>query len=107
MYPTILLAAALQDWERYSRAYRGFGHASRAGRSRAGLAGEGPASSPALGVRSDEPEPMPCTRRKPSAGGRGLRGGQGQETARLQEVCERDEQGLIGLEDFPHEHHTQ
>ena len=38
--------------------------------------------------------------RKPSVGGRGLCGGQGQETARLQEVGERDEQGRIGTKDF-------
>jgi len=55
-----------------------------------------------LVVSSDQPEPMPRTRLKPSAGSRGLRGGQGQETARLQEVCERDEQGRIGTEDFRH-----
>jgi hypothetical protein len=53
-------------------------------------------------VNSDQPEHLPRTLRKPSAGGRGLRGGKGQETARLQEVGERDEQGLIGTEDFPH-----
>ena len=52
-------------------------------------------------MRSDHPESMPRPLLQPSAGGRGLRSGQGQETTRLQEVCERDEQGLIGTEDFP------
>jgi len=50
---------------------------------------------------------MPRPLLKPSAGGRGLRGGKGQETARLQEVCEQDEQGRIGTEDFPNEYQTQ
>jgi hypothetical protein len=58
-------------------------------------------------VCADQPEPLPRTLLQPSAGGRGLCSGQGQEPARLQEVCERDEQGRIGTEDFPDEHHAQ
>jgi hypothetical protein len=54
-----------------------------------------------LRVRADQPEPLPRTLLQPSAGGRGLCSGQGQEPARPQEVGERDEQGLIGTEDFP------
>jgi hypothetical protein len=50
---------------------------------------------------------MPRALLKPSVGGRRLRDGQGQEPTRLQEVSERHEQGLIGTEDFPHEHHAQ
>ena len=57
-------------------------------------------------MSSDQPEHMPRTLRKPSASGRGARG-KGQETARLQKVCERDEQGLISTEDFPNEHQPQ
>jgi len=56
---------------------------------------------PALVVRSDQPEPLPRPLLQPSAGGRGLRCGQGQEPARVQEVGERDEQGLIGTDNFP------
>jgi hypothetical protein len=52
-------------------------------------------------VSADQPVHMPRTLLQPSAGGRGLCSGKGQEPARLQEVCERDEQGLIGTEDFP------
>jgi hypothetical protein len=54
-----------------------------------------------LVVRSDQPEPVPRPLLQLSAGGRGLRGGKGQEPARVQEVCQRDEQGLIGTNNFP------
>jgi hypothetical protein len=46
---------------------------------------------------------MSRTLLKPDTGGLGFcgRGGQAQQATRLHDVGERDEQGLIGTEDFP------
>jgi len=51
-----------------------------------------------------QPERLPRAPLTPSAAGRG---GQGQQAARLQEVGEPHEQGLLGSEDFPDQHQAQ